>query len=643
MFWAEPSNLEGWLIRFKKNKSSISSILYGVVIKDRNGEVWGRWNYSKEGALNVFNHSKWETLSLREFNRLSKEDTDIQLLEFIEHPPILRFSSPESYTDKSDIDSEFRNLNEWHWEDKNLPFMKDEFIGEETHQWKKDPRIFQELDEEQGYAYNGVQSSKKLGWRFVVDEDERDKVHYFLLSIKEDQEKLNKLLSLFDFITEETKAGILGSVIQTYWNNILFELVRWRKKIDIFVADIDFYTKFSEKLKEKRGLFNTLVEMLTEGKNSAKLSWKEGPVKEMLVDKHEDIFKLSSLPRGEEIIDYDINPLTEMNLFPSKRKDNYDYKKRNTKGDEEIIFEKGTHQDINRPETNRSLIPYGNKLSWKESIVDENPVVYEIKNVIYVLDSRYYSNQYTWYAIPLSQSDYERLDEVECLVGVNVQDLLNQYHNLIKELKENNLLYTNISNMETLPKTSLINPQIMPIQIISSLQNSLFIYVKPDEKIPLDINEAHTTLIYLEDEIEGKDRQRVIEDISNLLKNYENPLCKWSGVATFDNEDKSRVILINFENGAELYSEVLNILSNYTSVEREYDFIPHMTIDKDLSIDKLPEYEWKPSSLFIEFEKNVPAIEIEFKTGKIKESQTLRNSVDENLVKLTFIYKEEVV
>jgi hypothetical protein len=54
-----------------------------------------------------------------------------------------------------------------------------------------------------------------------------------------------------------------------------------------------------------------------------------------------------------------------MNLYPSKRKDNYDYKKRNTKGDEEMLFEKGLHQSIDRPETNRELTPYA-KLSWKE-------------------------------------------------------------------------------------------------------------------------------------------------------------------------------------------------------------------------------------------------------------------------------------
>ena len=1026
MFWAEPSNLEGWLVKIKKNKSSTT--LYGVVIRDINNLIWGRWNYSRQGALNVFNHSKWETLSLRSFNMINKEDANIQLLEFIEYPSAARFSSPESYTDKSDIDSEFRNLNEWHWEDKNLPFMKDEFIGEETHQWKKDPRVFQELDEEQGYAYNGVQSSKKLGWRFVVNEDERDKVHYFLLSIK-DQSKLNALLLFFDLVTEEKKLeGYLHDavIIQAYWNSILFEIIK-REGADIYTADRDFYNKFKEKLREKRGKLNTLVEMLIEGKNSTKLSWKnvknivfkdalnlvangvrdsggnfkdawklvdnfpqevsskdfedvhdnllvplsnkdkikkrvnisqyiwmmlhlyselkitdsftdwlergsvevyrgsknlppleipsnqffsftlsesyalnfvqsgwnrgefkdfdrvhegyliktnipiknihiyndamgekeivikgplkfdsvekvkikgrerlswkeyeiepdsiwknidenklyyvyeigsshatvfeinedttlkeidllryepfkhlrkpfsvfnhylpvgkvdnfikegnnstklswkEDPVRRMLVSKHGDIWKLedltnekvyffilctglretffteypyegkhgitfkgwcgytlqgvlydyeryksteynlpyneggvvtlignikeekfssqvsnsfpklnildnvdifkssSLLPKGEEIIDYDINPLTEMNLFPSKRKDNYDYKKRNTKGDEEMIFEKGTHQDINRPETSRPLTPYGNKLSWKESIVDENPVVCEIKNVIYVLDSRYYSNQYTWYAVPLSLSDYERLGEVECLVGRNVKKLLDQYHTVIKKFKENDPSYINITNVETLPKECLINPQIMPIQIISSLQNSLFIYIKPDEKIPLNINEAHTTLIYLKDEIEGKDRQRVIEDISNLLKNYDSSLCKWTGVATFDNEDKSRVILVNFENGAKLYSEVLDILSNYIDIDREFDFIPHMTIEKSVDIKELPEYEWKTNSLFIEFEKTVPAIEIEFKTGKIKESQTLSNSVDENLVKLTFINKEEVV
>ena len=162
----------------------------------------------------------------------------------------------------------------------------------------------------------------------------------------------------------------------------------------------------------------------------------------------------------------------------------------------------------------------------------------------------------------------------------------------------------------------------------SQNQDSLFIYIKPDANLPLKIDQAHTTVVYLNNNIKDEDRENVINDISNLLKDYKSPECKFSGVATFDNEDKSRVILINFENGAKLHSELIDIISKYVEVNKNYDFIPHMTIDKDLEIDKLPDYKWKPSVLYIESSKNNPVITIEFETGKIGESQNLDETVE---------------
>jgi hypothetical protein len=140
----------------------------------------------------------------------------------------LKFSAVETYTDSSDIDQQyFKDLTKWHWEDKNLPFLKDEYPGEDTNKFKKDPEVYQELDDYPEQAYDGVQASltKKLSWM-------------------------------------------------------------------------------------------------------------------------------------EEKNPYDISPENILNLYPSKRKDNYDYKKRNTKEDEEMIFEKGLHQSVDRPEVERDLLPY---------------------------------------------------------------------------------------------------------------------------------------------------------------------------------------------------------------------------------------------------------------------------------------------
>jgi len=283
-------------------------------------------------------------------------------------------ASPESYTDKSDIDSEFRNLNDWHWEDKNLPFLKDEFPGEDTHYYKKDPLVFQELDEEQGYAYNGVQASQKLSWQFASDayyelEDILRKENYSfhregdnIVIDEKDYAYLPSLTQLPDNVQFNNEGNVnLNSLTQ------LPDNVQFNNEGSVFLPSL-IQLPDNVQFNNKGNVFLSSLTQLPD--NKEQIFKNDGIV---WYDDERKVYdprtrKFSSLPNAEDITEYDISPLNEMNLYPSKRKDNYDYKVRNTKGDEEMIFEKGLHQTVGRPETNRDIVPYGSKLSWKSDI-----------------------------------------------------------------------------------------------------------------------------------------------------------------------------------------------------------------------------------------------------------------------------------
>ena len=76
---------------------------------------------------------------------------------------------------------------------------------------------------------------------------------------------------------------------------------------------------------------------------------------------------LSSLPGAEDIVQYDYAPETLLNDYPSKRKDNYDGKKKLTTDDESMLFERGLHQDVHN-QSDRAIMPYYaslDRLSWR--------------------------------------------------------------------------------------------------------------------------------------------------------------------------------------------------------------------------------------------------------------------------------------
>lgn len=89
------------------------------------------------------------------------------------------------------------------------------------------------------------------------------------------------------------------------------------------------------------------------------------------------IFKEAlELPKGEEYQDYfdtmDISPPEFENWSPTERKrKRLPLQYQPEDDDNMMFFEKGLHQTIDRPETDRSLMPFGSKISWQ--LQRENP------------------------------------------------------------------------------------------------------------------------------------------------------------------------------------------------------------------------------------------------------------------------------
>lgn len=574
-----------------------------------------------------------------------------------------KIAAPETYTDASDVDQpEFRDLSQWHWEDKTLPFLKDEYPGEseDSIKFPQDPksRSNTELDNYPNQAYNGVTAQN--------------------------------------------------------------------------------------------------------------LAWKEA----------------SDLPKAEDIIFYDYGPETTINQYPSRRKDNQDLKKRKTKENEELLFEKGLHQTVDRPETQREITPYSNKLtyienkvafklSWKEPsentlrkeeitrlnqiLIDAqsrdwvywNPDYYvnadgigtltprddarteltinfhtvasnyvvvlskltsqdfaeyksegwqfiaannyeEIKEAVESL-KQYYRNYHntrpedvvlSWKEPSENTLDYETVlhinksleeaadGEWEYVPGefvlkngarpgrlfsssreVFIEGYYRAYNNVIIELigsatdsygaeiEEVRAIRT-VKISEISAAIAELKKEFQQEQTVIASQNSLFMYIKPGTDFPIDAKTPHVTICYLKTTVFNKDRQNIINKIAHLLKQYSRPRCSFTGTAVFDDENKSKVILVNFEKGADLYTNILNVLEDYIDIDRvkEYDFIPHLTIDKTLTITNLPEYSWEPNCMYIEFERNVPAIEIEFGTGKVRESENLDKTSNTAIEKIAWEY-----
>ncbi len=571
MFWIEIDDLTGWLVKVQNEMLHFPQ--FAVVKEHLYNDIWRTYPSSKnekEAIENVEKLNNNREFDYSEYNVVYHypRESFIPIRQVIVKSN--KTAAPESYTDISDVDqSNFKNLNFWHWEEKDLPFSLDKYPGEVTHEYKNKPKVHQELDDYPNQAYDGVQASlEKLSWNELpnaesieqYDVNPLTEINLYPSRRKERQDPVKYKLDLGDpeMISEKGLHEITD-----------------RSETE---RDLIPYAKLSWQLKDSDAL----------------ASIKEGEIWKGVLLKSGFEFYILPIENLKISFDKTSYPYITFYGFDGLSIDDLEQEFQN-RSPHYITVGGKSFKDIGTPETTgtrwerigdyRDVFSFL-KLSWQENNISKNvDRVFEELNLPVELQKQFYKDVF---------------------FGSNLVGILNKgTYSTIKKLVE---------------KWKVIN------KISSQNQDFIFIYVKPNKDFPLKIKEAHTTVVYLNNSIKEEDRENIIKDISNLLKDYKKPKLFFTGIATFDDEDKSRVILVNFENGAKLYSNLISILSKYIDIDRNYDFIPHMTINKDLEIGELPDYNWKPNVLYIEFSKDMPATMIEFETGKVSCTQRLVES-----------------
>jgi hypothetical protein len=234
------------------------------------------------------------------------------------------------------------------------------------------------------------------------------------------------------------------------------------------------------------------------------------------------------LPKAEEINQYDPGPETLLNQYPSKRKDNWDYKKRNTKSDEEMVFEKGLHQDVNRPETGRELIPYASKLSWQ---VETNEF-YELERL---LNNKHYSYHLEGNTFIIDHEGYVYLPFLTSLPN-NVQFnnrgnvYLDSLTSLPNNVQFNNRGYVYLYYLTSLPNNIQFNNEgFVNLASLLSLPDNIQFNNRGYVYLPF--------LTSLPDNIQFNNRGYVYLDSLTSLPNNKYDIFKNDGVISYNHRN----------------------------------------------------------------------------------------------------------
>lgn len=126
----------------------------------------------------------------------------------------------------------------------------------------------------------------------------------------------------------------------------------------------------------------------------------------------------------------------------------------------------------------------------------------------------------------------------------------------------------------------------------------------------LDKN-LHMTLLYLESGVDTeKDRKMILESVEEVSSRFSPLKCKFEELGMMKNGDNSLVANINIEQGAELYTDLVDTISNkWKHFDRKYNFLPHCTLkyenkDKTIDLSDLRKFEWKSDEISVQFSKN---------------------------------------
>lgn len=136
-------------------------------------------------------------------------------------------------------------------------------------------------------------------------------------------------------------------------------------------------------------------------------------------------------------------------------------------------------------------------------------------------------------------------------------------------------------------------------------------------------DDIHMTILYLEEGINtSEDREKVLEVVKKVCKEFQPIKCQLTEIGIMDNEENTMVANVTVMNGAEFYSKLLNSIQNKLNIKlkRKYDFLPHVSLKfknkskKTVNIKDLRNFKWTINNVDVSFGEDCKAIKV--KIGK---------------------------
>ena len=121
-------------------------------------------------------------------------------------------------------------------------------------------------------------------------------------------------------------------------------------------------------------------------------------------------------------------------------------------------------------------------------------------------------------------------------------------------------------------------------------------------------DDLHMTILYIEDfEDQDGDRDKILKAVKRVASKYYPIKCKTTALGVMGNDSKTFVVNMNVENGAEFYSDLVKeVEKEWHEFEREYDFLPHVSLnyqkgEKEFSSEEFKDFSWTIDKIAVSF------------------------------------------
>lgn len=121
-------------------------------------------------------------------------------------------------------------------------------------------------------------------------------------------------------------------------------------------------------------------------------------------------------------------------------------------------------------------------------------------------------------------------------------------------------------------------------------------------------DDIHMTLLYVENGINEKEREKILKAIEKICKEFKPMQCKTTALSMMGNETNSLVENINVIEGSKFYSRIVDEIEKTINkkIKRKYGFLPHITLkiennNKTLNIKDHREFKWIMNKIYVQF------------------------------------------